>query len=158
MSHLDGIHFGYDQISSQDHIPLMYDMQEWEGRSDMPILTALNEEPIVEKHNFPDYVLKIGDKPLIKNAKNPKVDPRPELGPLQSKKEQFYGAMNTLGGLGGLGPIGGIGGTVLGNIQSGDILIVLLFMLVLIIAIQVRTITMLDTMLKIVALQSTRIT
>jgi hypothetical protein len=42
MSHLDGIHYGYDEVSGQDNIPLTYSMEEWDGEV---ILAARNEYP-----------------------------------------------------------------------------------------------------------------
>ena len=61
MSHLDGINYGYDQISSEPNLPLQFDMAEWEGK---PILATNNEYPHLHPVKYPFQTPKISEKSL----------------------------------------------------------------------------------------------
>lgn len=69
MSYLDGINFGYDQISAAPNIPLMFSATEMHGKN---MLTARDEwiRPIPLKH---DKYPVTSEKKLQKKAKDPTI-------------------------------------------------------------------------------------
>lgn len=71
MSYLDGIHYGYDQISSSPNLPLTFSAAEWENR---PILATRNEYPHKKPLEYPTYD-DFSIKPLRRVLKDPTIAP-----------------------------------------------------------------------------------
>lgn len=87
MSYLDGITFGYDQISSGPDIPLMFTATSMHGKD---MLMAKDEWVTPRPQKYEKYP-PITEKPLQKIAKDPSVEKETFTSSKPSAQEKFTG-------------------------------------------------------------------
>jgi hypothetical protein len=67
MSWTDGIHYGYDEFSSDPYIPLAYSYSNWEGKD---VLTTNHEYPRIAKTELNEQNPVITETQLVKPLKD----------------------------------------------------------------------------------------
>lgn len=67
MSWTDGIHYGYDEFSSDPYIPLSYSYSNWEGKD---ILTTNHEYPRIAKTEIETQNPVVTETQLVKPLKD----------------------------------------------------------------------------------------
>ena len=164
MAHLDGIHYGYDQISSSHELPLTYDSSEWENSSFYPstkkvILAARNEYPINQMMDHNEQLSAITEKVMTKKLR----DPNYVAPPAQKTSSAVEGFFGTHASNNRDYSRGGLYSSLeepketfkLRNMKekftsgNDDLLIIILFVFIIILALQIKTYTVIDTLIKL---------
>jgi hypothetical protein len=125
MSFLDGVSYGTDQISASPHLPLEYHMSEWDGHK---ILATRNEYPRIQATDYKMQMPKISDKPLVKKLKDPDIQ-EIIVAAVEGKKEYFQNLGKSL--------------------DENNMLVLMLFIVVVMLVIQIKTFTTLDILMKL---------